>query len=152
MPNLIDTIDIKASPEAVWAVLGDLAATTDWLPGTVNARVDSGTRICVMADGSEVHEQIDNYSTTARSYDWQHLRVALPVRDSHGRFSVLTNDSGGATVVLEMQFVPIDESVVGEVTTMIHGAFHQSLESLRQFVEHGIRWNAALSPDGPQSG
>jgi uncharacterized protein YndB with AHSA1/START domain len=142
MPHLTNSIEINASPEAVWAVLGDLSATADWLPGTVSARVDSGTRVCVMADGSEIHEQIDNYSTTARSYDWKHLRVGLPVQESHGRFTVVPNDSGRATVVLDTWFEPLEESATVQVTTMIHGAFHQSLESLRGFVEHGTRWNA----------
>jgi uncharacterized protein YndB with AHSA1/START domain len=146
MPHLTNTIEIKALPESVWAVLGDLSATPDWLPGTVSARVDSSTRVCVMADGSQVHEQIENYSTTTRSYDWKHLRVALPVRDSHGTFTVVPNDSGHATVVLDTWFEPLDESAAAEVTTMIHGAFHQSLESLRRFIEQGIRWNAAPSP------
>lgn len=59
MPHLTDTIEINASPEAVWSVLGNLSATPDWLPGTVSAQVDNGTRICTMADGSQVHEQID---------------------------------------------------------------------------------------------
>jgi len=54
MPRLTNTIEIKASPEAVWAVLGDLLATPAWLPGTVSARVDAGTRVCVMADGSQI--------------------------------------------------------------------------------------------------
>jgi uncharacterized protein YndB with AHSA1/START domain len=146
MPHLTDTIEIRRSPEAVWAVLGDLSATPDWLPGTVSAHVDSSTRVCVMADGSQVREQIDGYSATARGYDWKHLQVALPVRDSHGTFAVVPNYGGHATVVLDLWFEPLDEAAAAEVTTLIHGAFHQSLESLRLFVEQGIRWNATSSP------
>jgi len=139
MPHLTDTIEINASPDAVWAVLGDLSATPDWLPGTVSARVENGTRICVMADGSRVHEQIDNYSTEARRYDWKHLQVPLPVRDSHGTFTVVPNAPDQATVVLDTWFEPLDAPT--EVTTMIQAAFHQSLESLRRFIEQGTRWN-----------
>lgn len=143
MPHLTNTIEIKALPEAVWAVLGDLSATPDWLPGTVSARVDADTRVCVMADGSQVHEQFDNYSAESRSYDWKHVRVPLPVRDSHGTFTVVTGAAGQATVVLDTWFEPLEPAATAEVTTMIDGAFQQSLESLRRFVEQGVRWNAA---------
>ena len=73
MPHLTNTIEIKASPEAVWAVLGDLTATPHWLPGTVAARIDGDTRICDMGDGSQVQEQISDYSA-----DGQHIRLAAP--------------------------------------------------------------------------
>ncbi|TDO36295.1 polyketide cyclase/dehydrase/lipid transport protein [Kribbella sp. VKM Ac-2527] len=139
MPHLTDRIEINASPDAVWAILGDLAATPAWLPGTVSAQVDNGTRICTMADGSQVHEQIDNYSAETRSYAWKHLQVRLPVRDSHGKFTVVPNPAGHTTVVLDTWFEPLQEP--DEVTPMIQTAFRQSLESLRRFIEQGTRWN-----------
>lgn len=139
MPHLTDTIEINASPDAVWAVLGDLSSTPDWLPGTVSAQVDNGSRICTMADGSQVHEQVDNYSTEARRYDWKHVQVPLPVRDSHGTFTVIPDPAGHTTVVLNTWFEPLGSP--DEVTTMIQAAFHQSLESLRRFIEQGTRWN-----------
>ena len=85
--HLNNVIEINASPEAAWAVFGDLAATPNWLPGTVSARVDGHTRICAMADGSEVHERISGYSAEGRTFHWRHLRVPLPVRESQGTFT-----------------------------------------------------------------
>lgn len=143
MPHLTNTIEINASPETVWAVLGDLAATPDWLPGTVAATVDGATRVCVMADGSQVHEQISGYSAEGRTFHWRHLQVPLPVRNSHGTFTVgAGDDAASSTVTLHAQFEPLDRAAAAEVTTMIDGAFQQSLEALRRFVEKGIRWNA----------
>jgi uncharacterized protein YndB with AHSA1/START domain len=142
MPHLVNTIEIAASAEKVWAVLGDLAATPDWLPGTVSARIDGATRVCVMADGSHVHEQISDYSADHRTFNWRHLNVPLPVRDSHGTFTVKAGDNPGfSTVTLHTQFEPIDQTAAADVTTMIGGAFQQSLEALRLFVEKGARWN-----------
>jgi uncharacterized protein YndB with AHSA1/START domain len=141
--QLTKVIEINASPEAVWAVLGDLAATPNWLPGTVSARVDGQTRICVMADGSEVHERISGYSADDRTYRWQHLSVPLPVQDSHGTFTVTASDAGSSTVTLDTQFVPLDPASVAELTEAIDGAFRQSLEALRRYVEAGVPWNTS---------
>ena len=142
MPHLSNTIEIKASPEAVWAVLGDLASTPDWLPGTVSARLDGATRVCVMADGSQIHEQISGYSAEDHTFDWRHLQVPLPVRDSHGTFTVIPGEAGSSTVTLHAEFEPLDHNAAEAVTKMIDGAFQQSLEALRRFVESGVRWNA----------
>ena len=142
MTHLTKQIEINASPERVWTVLGDLAATPNWLPGTVSARVDGNARVCVMANGAEVLEQIDNYSTVDRTYHWRHLKVPLPVRDSHGTFSVVA-DGEGAMIVLEAQFIALDHGRDSEVTTMIDGAYQESLEALRRFVVQGTRWNDA---------
>jgi mxaD protein len=140
MPHLTNTIEIKASPEAVWAVLGDLTATPHWLPGTVAARIDGNTRVCVMDDGSQVQEQISGYSADDRTYAWRHLQVPLPVRDSHGTYTVRSADAGSATVTLHTRFEPLDPAAAAEVAAMIEGAFQQSLEALRRFVEQGVRW------------
>jgi uncharacterized protein YndB with AHSA1/START domain len=139
MPDITNVIEIDAEPAKVWAVLGDLEATPDWLPGTVSARVDGPIRICVMADGSEVREQIDGYSADDRTFHWRHLQVPLPVRDSHGTFTVVGGGAGSSTVILRTHFEPLDEAA----STMIEGAFQQSLEALRRFVEQGVRWNGA---------
>jgi hypothetical protein len=140
MTRLTKQLAIDASPERVWTVLGDLSATPNWLPGTVSARIDGSTRVCMMADGDEVLEQIDNYSTADRTYRWRHLRVPLPVRDSHGTFSVVA-DGDVAMIVLETDFEPLDPGHDPEVTAMIDGAYQESLESLRRFIEKGTRWN-----------
>jgi uncharacterized protein YndB with AHSA1/START domain len=141
MTRLTKRVSISASPERVWSVLGDLAATPNWLPGTVTARVEGTNRVCVMADGTEVHEQIERYSPSDRTYWWQHVRVPLPVRDSHGSFKVARTDDGETTVVLEAHFEPLEQTHGSEVTTMIDSAYQESLDALRRFIEHGTRWN-----------
>lgn len=142
MPRVTNTIEIKATPDRVWEVLGDLAATRNWLPGVVAARLDGMARICTMADGQEVREEISDYSTEARSFRFRHVRVPLPVRSSEGAFSV-TPGAAGAIVTLDTSFEPLDPTAGDEVARMIDGAFGQSLESLRRFVEHGKAWDAS---------
>lgn len=143
MAHLHKTISIDASPDAVWAVLGALAATSEWLPGTVAARMDGTIRICQTADGNEIHEEISDYSSERRTYRYRHLRVPLPVKDSTGTFTVGAGSTGGAVVVLEADFDALDPAMEAQIAHMFGGALDQGLESLRRRVEQGITWQAA---------
>jgi uncharacterized protein YndB with AHSA1/START domain len=143
MAHLRKTIAITASPESVWAVLGDLAATSEWLPGTVAARVEGSIRICQTADGGEIREEISEYSPERRTYRYRHIQVPLPVESSTGTFSVEAGTSGGAVVVLEAAFAALDPAMEAEIERMFGGALDQALESLRRRVEKGMFWQAA---------
>jgi len=99
--------------------------------------------LSVMADGSEVHERISGHSADDRTYRWRHLRVPLPVRESQGTFTVTANDAESCSVTLHTQIVPLDPTSVAELAKMIDGAFRQSLEALRRYIEDGVRWNTA---------
>jgi uncharacterized protein YndB with AHSA1/START domain len=143
MPHLTNTIEINALPETVWAVLADLTSTRDWLPGVVSAGLDGTTRICVMANGTQIHERISDHSDEQRSYRFRHLRTPLPVRDLNGRFTVSVGASGGAVVTLDIDFDPADPAAAAELSAMIEGAFGQSLESLRRWIEKHERWDSA---------
>jgi hypothetical protein len=47
-----------------------------------------------------------------------------------------------AIVTLATTFEPLDPAGADQLTDMIHGAFQQSLESLRRFVEDELPWDA----------
>jgi uncharacterized protein YndB with AHSA1/START domain len=138
MTQLRKTVHVNAAPGAVWDVLGDLAATPEWLPGTEAARMEDDVRVCTTVDGFEIRERISDYSPERRTYAFQHLDVPLPVADSSGSFTVAA-DGSGSLVVLESSFAAQDE----QVAAMVDGAFGQALESLKRRVEEGRRWDAA---------
>jgi uncharacterized protein YndB with AHSA1/START domain len=143
MPTITNTIDIKATPDEVWAVLADMPATRQWLPGVIAARMDDDVRVCQMADGQQVHERISDLSAEHRSFRFEHVRVQLPVRHSGGTFTVTAGpELHTATVTLRTTFEPLDPAGVDQLTAMVYGAFQQSLESLRRFVEEEITWDA----------
>jgi uncharacterized protein YndB with AHSA1/START domain len=141
MVQLRKTVAIDATPPAVWEVLGDLTATTEWLPGTVAARMEGSTRICTTADGFEIREEISDYLPDKRSYRYRHLTIPLPLEASSGSFEVEPRN-GGARVVLECQFEALDSAEEAQVQQMFEGALEQSLQSLKRRVEQGHRWDA----------
>jgi len=144
---ITNAIDIKAGADDVWAVLADLVATRSWLPGVVATRMDGDLRVCTMAVGTEIHERISGLSPENRSLRFEHVRVPLPVRHSAGTFTV-TDGPGPdtATVTLRTTVEPLDPAGADELTAMIRGAFQQSLESLRRFVENKTTWDATEQP------
>ena len=141
MVQLRHTITIDASPEQVWDVLGDLKATEEWLPGVVKAEVDGSMRVCTLADGSEIHEEISDYDPGQRSFRYRHLQIPMPVKDSGGLFAVARGQDGGSNVVLESSFAALDPGREKQVGEMIEGAFQQALESLKRRIEQGAWWD-----------
>ena len=144
MPTINNTIDIEATPDEVWAVLADMPATRQWLPGVVAARMDGDMRICEMADGQQVREKISDISAKQRHFRFEHLRVPLPVERSGGTFNVTAgSDTHTATVTVRTTFEPVDPTGIDQLSNIVHGAFQQALESLRRFVEVNIPWDAS---------
>src|SRR5262249_34993402 len=98
MPSFRHTIDIAATPEQVWRVLGDLTSVARWIPGVTKvARTDTG-RVCTFDDGHVQNEQILDYSPQTHSYRYTIDGAPLPVRDNTGRFTVEHAD-GHARVI-----------------------------------------------------
>jgi uncharacterized protein YndB with AHSA1/START domain len=144
MPTITNTVDIKATPDRVWAVLADLPATRAWLPGVGATRVHGDVRVCRMADGQEVHERIIDISPEQRSYRFHYLRTPLPVADAGGMFTVTPGVvADTATVRLDTSFEPLEPAAADQVAAMMRGAFGQALDSLRRYLEDGVTWNAA---------
>jgi uncharacterized protein YndB with AHSA1/START domain len=143
MPTITNTIDIHANQDKVWAVLADMPATRHWLPGVTAAHLDGDVRICRMADGQEIHERISDVSPERRSYRFEHLHVPLPVRQSNGTFTVTPGGSPDTAIVtLSTTFEPLDRTGNDRLIDTIHGAFQQSLDSLRRYIEDKTPWDA----------
>ena len=122
--TVTNIVDIAAEPDVVWAVLADLPATPWWLPGVVAARVDGDVRVCSMADGQEIHERIGDVSPERRSYRFEHLRVPLPVQQSHGTFTVSAGPVAGTSrVVLQTMDGDRISGITGFVTPQLFPAF-----------------------------
>ena len=141
--TVTNTVDVTADPNDVWTVLADLPGTRWWLPGVVAARMDGDVRVCTMADGQEIRERISDVSSEQRSFRFEHLRVPLPVQRSYGTFTVTAGSAPGtARVLLQTVFDPLDPAGGEELAGMIQGAFGQSLQSLRRYVEEKVPWDA----------
>jgi uncharacterized protein YndB with AHSA1/START domain len=127
-------IAIARPPEQVWAVLGDLAAVSRWVPGVASARVEGTHRICILEDGGEIHEEIADFSAAERRYAYTQPVHPLGFKRSEGTLSVAVNGDGSVvrwTAEVELA----DPSQEEQVLPMLTEGYAAALARLREVVE-----------------
>ncbi|HET6918031.1 MAG TPA: SRPBCC family protein [Jiangellaceae bacterium] len=135
MASFRHTIDIAATPEQVWQVLGDVTSVDRWIPGvTAVVRTDAG-RVCTFDDGHTQVEQILDYSHETRSYCYVITGAPLPVSDNTGRFAV-EDANGRALVVWESSFIALDPALESQLAQMWEPYMPLVLANLKMLVEH----------------
>jgi len=123
--DLRNEIRVDATPDDVWAVVGDLAGADRWVPGVISARIDGGTRVCTLADGPQIREEISDYSPEQRRYSYTHTEHPMPLERSTGTLSVVP-DGGGTRVVWDASVEVPDPALA----TMLETGFREAMQSL----------------------
>jgi protein-tyrosine phosphatase len=134
MPTFSQSIEINATPDKVWAVLGDLASVHQWIPGISAVTVDGTSRVCTFADGHTQNEQILDYSPSARSYRYRIDDAPLPVTDNIGSFAVRPGD-GHTRVVWESSFQPLDPAMTEQLAQIWQPYLPTALGNLKNLIE-----------------
>jgi hypothetical protein len=137
MPSFKETIEIAATGDATWRVLGDLASVRDWIPGVVAVELTEDGRVCTFADGHVQREVISDYSAEDHSFRYA-IDGGLPVRDNRGSFAVEARGDG-ALVVWESSFEPLDPNAEEELSQMWQNALPLVLGNLKRLVEASAR-------------
>jgi carbon monoxide dehydrogenase subunit G len=134
MPAIDNQIAIDRSPEEVWAILGDLAAVTRWVPGVVSTRMEDMRRICTMEDGSEIHEEISGFSDGERRYSYDQVVHPLGFARSEGTLAVEPNGSGSRVAWnAEIEFA--DPAQEAQVLDMLRQGYAAALQQLKEVAE-----------------
>jgi uncharacterized protein YndB with AHSA1/START domain len=134
MATFSESIDINATPDEVWAVLGDLSGVDQWIPGITSVTVDGLRRVCTFEDGHRQDEEILDYSPSARSYRYRIDGAPLPVTDNAGSFAVHQVD-GVTRVVWEASFKPLEPAMSEQLAQMWQPYLPMVLSNLKKLVE-----------------
>lgn len=134
MPTFRYAIEIDATPDQVWSVLGDIASVNRWIPGVTSVTVDGMSRVCTFEDGHTQDEQILDYSPWKRSYRYLIEGAPLPVTDNSGSLAVEEVD-GVSRVVWESSFEPVDETMGAQLAEMWEPYLPMTLANLKRVVE-----------------
>jgi hypothetical protein len=129
-----ETIEIKASPDVVWAVIGDPEEISSWHPAIAASPITDGVRHCALEGGGAVEEPIIEHSDDGRYYVYTIAASPFDMTGYRSRLEVQALD-GTARVVWSGEFEAGDPAQADGMAQAFSGIYKQGLESARQLAE-----------------
>ncbi|MFJ3372586.1 SRPBCC family protein [Pseudomonas sp. NPDC086251] len=125
------SIDIPASADQVWQLIGGFDSLPDWLPFIPKSELSEGGRVRSLqtADGAVVVERLEAFDNAAKTYSYSILQAPFPATDYLATLRVETQGQG-ARVTWSGRFAP-DGVSEEEVTALFAGIYQGGLEALR---------------------
>ncbi|WP_242209654.1 MULTISPECIES: SRPBCC family protein [unclassified Pseudomonas] len=131
MPTASATIDIPASADQVWQLIGGFNTLPDWLPFIPNSELSDGGRVRTLqtADGAVVVERLQAFDNTAKTYSYSIEQAPFPATDYLATIKVEAQGQG-ARVTWSGRFNAKGVSDE-EVVALFSGIYQGGLEALR---------------------
>ncbi|AMQ83648.1 SRPBCC family protein [Pseudomonas glycinae] len=125
------TIDIPASAEQVWQLIGGFNTLPDWLPFIPNSELSEGGRVRTLqtADGAVVVERLETFDNAGKTYSYSILQAPFPATDYLATIRVEAQGQG-AKVTWSGRFTAKGVSEE-EVVALFSGIYQGGLEALR---------------------
>ncbi|MEO6677262.1 MAG: SRPBCC family protein [Pseudomonas sp.] len=125
------TIDIPASADQVWQLIGGFDSLPDWLPFIVKSELSEGGRVRSLqtADGAVVVERLQAFDNGGKTYSYSIEQAPFPATDYLATLRVEAQGQG-ARVTWSGRFTAkgvTDE----EVEALFDGIYKGGLEALR---------------------
>ncbi|MCP4965498.1 MAG: SRPBCC family protein [bacterium] len=122
-----ESIEIAASPDRVWAVVGDVANISGWLPFIEESKIEGEYRQCQSMAGL-LRERILARDDAGRTYDYTILDAPMEIEFIHATVAV-TETADGARVDWSTLVTP---DGLAEAFAPI---YREGLENLKQQIE-----------------
>lgn len=125
------TIDIPASADQVWQLIGGFNTLPDWLPFIPNSELSEGGRVRTLqtADGGVVVERLETFDNAGKTYSYSILQAPFPATDYLATIRVEAQGQG-AKVTWSGRFTAKGVSDE-EVVALFNGIYQGGLEALR---------------------
>jgi hypothetical protein len=127
-------IDVPASPDRTWQLIGGFDSLPEWLPYIPSSELSEGGRVRTLTneDGGVIVERLEAFDNAARTYSYSILQAPFPVTDY---FSTLTvhavPEQNSARVQWSGTFTPVGVSDE-EAIALFHGIYRDGLAALHQ--------------------
>ncbi|OKJ48953.1 XoxI [Streptomyces sp. CB02009] len=147
MATTTATLDIPASPDSVWQLVGGFDSLPDWLPYIPTSRLGEGGRVRTLTneDGGVIVERLESFDDKGRSYSYSILQAPFPVTDYLSTLIVHAGpDATTARVEWTGTFTP-DGVSDDEAVALFHGIYRDGLAALHATITAGARITAGLS-------
>jgi ketosteroid isomerase-like protein/uncharacterized protein YndB with AHSA1/START domain len=133
MQTIHNDVTISRSPDDVWALLRDVEAVTEWVPGIAEARVQGTRRICMTADGGEIHEEIE-LDDARRTYAYSQPVHPLGLSTSRGVLSV-TGTGADTHVAWDAELEFDDPANEAQIMPLLEQGYAAALAALKRRLE-----------------
>ena len=133
MANTTVSIEIPASVDQVWQLMGGFDALPDWLPFIPKSVVSEGGRVRTLttSDGGTVIERLEAFDNRQRSYSYSIIQAPFPVVDYLSTIAVVaTADSNITRVEWSGSFTPVNVSDA-DAEALFSGIYRDGLQALK---------------------
>ncbi|PKB91577.1 hypothetical protein A8A01_00255 [Ewingella americana] len=133
MSHVSVSIEIPASPDQVWQLMGGFDSLPDWLPFIPKSEITEGGRVRSLTteDGGTVVERLQSFDNQAKSYSYSILQAPFPVVDYLATLSVHpTEDDNVSRVEWSGRFTPVNVSDA-KAEALFSGIFEGGLQALK---------------------
>jgi len=134
MASTIASIDVGATPDQVWQLIGGFNSLPDWLPYIPGSELSEGGRVRTLANpaGEVIVERLEAFNDKERFYSYSILQAPFPARDYVATIRVRAiSGQPGARVEWSGSFTPVGVSEA-EVTQLFQGIYADGFKALKQ--------------------
>lgn len=132
MASAASTLELAASADRVWQLIGGLGSLPDWIPAISNLELSDGGRVRRFSlPGAAFVERLMAFDEKGRTYSYAILESPVPQKDYLSTIRVIDLGDAGARVEWTGTFTPLgvtDE----EVTAVFQKVYDDGLAALKQ--------------------
>lgn len=126
--------EIKASPTAVWAKIGEWCAIKDWHPAIASCEPGKrGFRTLTLKDGGKILEKITKTGKNTYSYDI--IESPLPVKNYKATLTAKADSLGSTDLTWTAKFDAAKGKTDAEAAAVINGIFEAGLNNVKSNVK-----------------
>lgn len=135
MAHTTTIIEIPASPDQIWQLIGGFDSLPDWLPYIPSSELSQGGRVRHLAnpDGNSIVECLEEFNNKERYYTYSIMEAPFPITDYLSTIHVreIADDSKTALVEWSGSFTPVGVSDE-EAINLFRGIYADGLKALKQ--------------------
>ena len=126
------SIDIPASPNEVWQLIGGFNSLPDWLPYILKSEPSEGGRVRHLATstGETIIERLERFDNTARTYSYSILKAPFKITNYLATIRVNAKDGGSSSSVKWSGIFTSDGISDEEASKLFQGIFGDGLKAL----------------------
>ena len=133
MATASSVIEIPASADQVWQLIGGFNSLPDWLPFIAKSEPSEGGRVrhLTAADGGTIVERLQTFDNVARTYSYTIEASPFPVSAYLATLRVEALTESSAKVTWSGVFTPAPGTTDEAVEALFAGVYRGGLEALR---------------------